>query len=165
MPSIEIRHIFISPEHGFIGQQPEAARSHRMHEVAQVECVAGSGLRGDRFFDYKKDYKGQATFFSADVFDQACQHVETSRAPAWAMRRNIMVAGLDLNELIGREFEISGVRFLGTEECAPCRWMDRAIGPGAREFLEGRAGLRTRILRGGTLRRGQQNLELIDGTQ
>lgn len=165
MASIEIHHIFVAPQHGFIGQQADAARTHQMQELEEVECVAGSGLRGDRFFDYKEDYKGQATFFSADVFAQACLHVNAPKAPAWAMRRNIMVSGLDLNELVGREFEIAGVRFLGTEECAPCRWMDRAIGPGARAFLAGNGGLRTRILHGGILRRGPQELALVNPPQ
>ena len=69
-----------------------------------------------------------------------------------------MVSGIDLNELIGCEFEIDGVRFYGAEECAPCRWMDRSIGPGAREYLKGRGGLRARILTSGTLRCGTNTL-------
>ena len=34
-----------------------------MIEVPVVECVAGRGIRGDRYFDFKNDYKGQITFF------------------------------------------------------------------------------------------------------
>lgn len=161
MVTIDIRRIFIAPDHGFIGQAPGAADSHRMQSLNEVECVAGSGLRGDRFFDYKDNYKGQATFFSAEVFAAVTGQLGTD-CPPWAMRRNIMVAGCDLNDLIGRTFEIGDVRFLGTEECAPCRWMDRAIAPGARELLKGQGGLRTRILRGGMLVRGAALLALID---
>ncbi|NND45668.1 MAG: molybdenum cofactor biosysynthesis protein [Xanthomonadales bacterium] len=161
MPTIDIQNIFIAPAHGFIGQDPEAAEDHGMHSVQQVECVAGSGLRGDRFFDYKDNYKGQATFFSAEVFTAALEHVGAANRPPWAMRRNIMVAGVDLNTLIGREFEIGGVRFFGTEECAPCRWMNRAIGAGAREFLKGRGGLRARILASGRLACGANELKLL----
>jgi MOSC domain-containing protein YiiM len=60
---------------------------------------------------------------------------------------------VDLNTLIGREFEIQGVRFYGTDECRPCYWMDRAIAPGAEDFLKGRGGLRAQILSDSTLRR------------
>jgi len=38
------------------------------------------------------------------------------------------------------------------EECRPCYWMDRAIAPGAHEFLKGRGGLRAKILTDGQLR-------------
>jgi MOSC domain-containing protein YiiM len=162
MGLIEIRHIFIAPDHGFVGQAPVAADGHRMQSVEAVECVAGSGLRGDRYFDHKDNYKGQATFFSGDVFDAVLRHTGARDRPPWAMRRNIMVAGLDLNELIGKEFALSGVRFFGTEQCAPCRWMDRAIGPGAREFLQGRGGLRARILEGGMLGCGKVQLRVME---
>ena len=37
--------------------------------VEFIECVAGRGIRGDRFFDYKENYKGQITFFALEVFD------------------------------------------------------------------------------------------------
>lgn len=161
MTNIDIRHIFIAPDHGFVGQMPAAADRHQMQSLELVECVAGSGLRGDRYFDHKDNYRGQASFFSADVFAATVEQLGAD-CPPWAMRRNIMVAGYDLNELIGRTFEIGEVRFLGTEECAPCRWMDRAIGPGARELLKGRGGLRARILKGGMLSRGAAPLTLID---
>jgi len=67
------------------------------------------------------------------------------------VRRNAITEGVDLNELIGPEFEVRGVRFRGTEECRPCYWMDRAFGPGAHQFLKGRGGLRARILSDGEL--------------
>ena len=40
-----------------------------MFPVHQFEWVAGPGIRGDRFFDYKKDYKGQITFFAMEVLE------------------------------------------------------------------------------------------------
>jgi MOSC domain-containing protein YiiM len=67
-------------------------------------------------------------------------------------RRNVITRGVDLNELIGQEFKLQGIRFLGMEECRPCYWMDRAFAPGAHEFLKGRGGLRARILTDGSLR-------------
>jgi len=42
------------------------------------------------------------------------------------------------------------------EECKPCYWMDFAIGPGAEAWLQGRAGLRARILTDGVLRRSSE---------
>lgn len=161
MRTIEIHHIFIDPEHGFVGRDPLDARARAMQAVEAVECVAGKGLAGDRYFGHKPGYIGQATFFSGEVFAAACERVGANDCPPWAMRRNIMISGVDLNDLIGCVFEIGGVRFHGAEECAPCRWMDRAIGAGAREYLQGRGGLRARILGSGTLHCGRHELRLV----
>jgi MOSC domain-containing protein YiiM len=64
----------------------------------------------------------------------------------------VITRGIELNEFIDNEFEIQGVRFYGTQECAPCYWMDRAFAPGAEVFLRGNGGLRARILSDGKLR-------------
>jgi MOSC domain-containing protein YiiM len=60
---------------------------------------------------------------------------------------------VDLNALVGAEFEVQSVRFAGVAECSPCDWMDVALGPGAEAWLQGRGGLRARILTDGVLRR------------
>jgi MOSC domain-containing protein YiiM len=123
-----------------------------MIETSEIECVAGRGIRGDRYFDFKDNYKGQITFFSLEVFDELCSAMQIQDCSYALARRNVITRGVDLNELIGQEFEAQGVRFLGTEECRPCYWMDRAFAPGSQEFLEGRGGLRAKILSDGLLR-------------
>ena len=71
-----------------------------------------------------------------------------------ATRRNVITRGADLNELIGVEFEIQGVRFAGTEECRPCYWMNDAFrDQRAETWLKGNGGLRARILTEGILKR------------
>ena len=123
-----------------------------MIEVPVIDCVAGRGIREDRYFDFKDDYKGQITFFSLDVFEELCAALNAHDASPAAARRNVITRGFDLNEFIGKEFEIQGVRFCGTQECAPCYWMDGAFAPGAKDFLKGRGGLRAKILSDGELR-------------
>ena len=132
-----------------------------MIEVPMIQCVAGRGIRGDRYFDFKSDYKGQVTFFSLQVFNELCDalHIHAS-SPAVA-RRNVMIRGRDLNELIGQDFDIQGVGFHGMEECRPCYWMNGAIASGAHEFLKGRGGLRAKILCDGVLRSTARVLEPI----
>lgn len=124
-----------------------------MVPVDSFECVAGHGIRGDRFFDYKQDYKGQITFFSMEVFEALRQELNLPEAQPQATRRNAFVRGADLNALIGQEFVIQGLRLAGIEESKPCYWMDAALGLGAEDWLKGRAGLRCRILTDGILRR------------
>ena len=146
---MKIRHLFVSPGHNYFGHHGQPAGEHPIVAVAQVECVAGRGLRGDRFFDFKPDYKGQVTLFSWETF-AALKQALPAAEPA-ALRRNVIVEGADLGDLIGVEFELQGVRLLGVEECRPCYWMDQAIGPGAESWLKGRGGLRCRILNDGWL--------------
>ena len=123
-----------------------------MIEIPSIECVAGRGIRGDRYFDFKDDYKGQITFFSLDVFEELCIALNLHDCSPAAARRNVITRGVDLREFIGKEFEIQGVRFFGTQESAPCYWMDGAFAPGAQGFLKGRGGLRAKILCDGELR-------------
>ena len=149
---MQICHLFISPGHNFFGHHGQPASEQPIVEVDSVECVAGRGLRGDRFFDYKEAYKGQITFFSMEVLEELRKELNLSQAQPQATRRNAFTRGADLNALIGAEFEIQGLRFEGVCECSPCIWMNRALGPGAEAWLKGRGGLRARILRGGILK-------------
>ena len=122
-----------------------------MTEQRAIRCLAGRGVEGDRFLDFKPHYKGQITFFSEEVYLNLCEALGVwDKSPA-VLRRNVLTSGADLNDLIGREFEIQGVLFSGTGEASPCYWMDRAFCPGAEQFLKGQGGLRARIVNGGVL--------------
>lgn len=151
---VEILHLFISPDHNYVGHYGGPAGTHPILEVPEIECVAGSGIRGDRYFDHEPDYIGQITFFEIETHRRLCEELAVFDKGPGVYRRNVIVEGQDLNEWIGREFEIQGVRFLGTEEAKPCFWMDEAFAPGALKALVGKGGLRARILEGGTLRSG-----------
>lgn len=150
---MRVERLFVSPGHNFFGHHGQPAGENPIVEVDQIACVAGRGIGGDRFFDFKADYKGQVTFFSLEVFDALRRELGLPAAQPQATRRNVLVRGADLNALIGREFSVQGVRFAGTEESKPCHWMNTALGPGAEQWLRGRGGLRARILTDGVLRR------------
>jgi MOSC domain-containing protein YiiM len=149
---IRVAHLFISPGHNYFGRHGLPAGEHPLVEVREVECVAGKGLFGDRFFDFKDNYKGQVTFFAQEVFTDVCRQVGVTGKSPGVTRRNVVTVGVDLNRLVGKEFEIQGVQFSGVCECSPCHWMNAAVGPGAEAALHGRGGLRARILTDGWLR-------------
>lgn len=150
---LRLEHLFISPGHNFFGHHDKPAGEHPISKVEQLECVAGRGIRGDRFFDFMENYKGQITFFSMEVLEALRSELQLPDAQPQATRRNAFVRGADLPSLIGKDFEVQGVCFTGIEESRPCHWMNSALGPGAEEWLRGRAGLRCRILTDGILRR------------
>ena len=157
-----IEQIFTSPGHNYFGHYGHPPDQFPLEEQREIECVAGHGIRGDRFFDYKDDYKGQVTFFSRDIFDDLASHFGlTSKSPG-VLRRNLVVSGIELNNLIGADFELQGVKFRGTQHCKPCDWMNLAFAPGTEPFLrDGKGGLRARILSHGRLRVGEAQLKIL----
>ena len=150
---VRVEHLFISPGHNFFGHHGLPAGEHPIVAVEQIECVAGLGIRGDRFFDFKPNYKGQITFFAMEVLETLREELNLPHVQPQATRRNAFVRGLDLTALIAQRFEVQGVRFEGVEESRPCHWMNSALGPGAEQWLRGRAGLRCKILTDGVLER------------
>jgi MOSC domain-containing protein YiiM len=150
---LRVEYLFISSGHNFFGHHGQPAGEHPVVAIEKIECVAGRGIRGDRFFDYKEDYKGQITFFAMEVLEALRSELNLADAQPQATRRNAFVRGVDLPSLVGKQFELQGVRFAGVEESKPCHWMNAALGPGAEDWLRGRAGLRCRILTDGVLRR------------
>lgn len=148
---IQIHHLFVSSGHNFFGHHGKPAGKNGIIEVPRLECMAGRGIRGDRFFDHKENYQGQITFFALETYKMICNEFSVCNRSTAVFRRNVITAGIDLNALIGSDFWIQGVHFHGTEECRPCYWMDQAFGPGACDFLKGRGGLRAVILSDGFL--------------
>ena len=79
------------------------------------------------------------------------RHFGLANKSAGALRRNVIVSGIDLNDLIGEQFSIQGVELRGTAHCRPCYWLDQAFAPGTEEFLKGNGGLRAEILTDGAI--------------
>ena len=149
---VKIAHLYISRGHNFFGHHGRAAGTNPIVTCGEIQCVAGRGIVGDRFFDDQPAGKGQITFFAIETYETLCRELNVHDKEPSVFRRNVITSGADLNDWIGNEFEIQGVRFRGVEECRPCHWMDQAFAPGAEKFLRGRGGLRALILTDGKLR-------------
>lgn len=158
---IVIKHIYISPEHNYYGRHGKGSLDHPTEEKQSITCVAGKGIEGDRFFDYKKDYKGQITFFNWSIYENVKKEIIQGDLNPGAFRRNVLTQGVELNDLIGKRFTLGGLEFTGSAECSPCYWMDEACAPGTHEFLKGNGGLRAKIIQGGELHVGEHTLEVL----
>lgn len=159
---IEIQHLFVSGGHRYKGRHGKVPQEFEMAERESIECVAGKGIVGDRFFDHKEDFKGQLTLFSKEVYLDLVEHFSVNDKGPSVFRRNVVLAGIDLNSLIGREFSLGEVDMKGAEEASPCYWMNQAFCEGAEAALRGRGGLRVRILSDGELSRGCHTLVVSD---
>jgi len=153
--------IWISPGHDFVGRHGKGRLENGLEPRQSVSCVAGKGIEGDRYFDHKENYKGQVTFFSEDVAADLEQALDLPGLDRSAMRRNVLLKGIDLNTLVGKRFRLGDLILTGSEECSPCYWMNEAVGPGAHEWLKGNGGLRCRIETGGILPTGPAELEIL----
>lgn len=162
MDEISLRAFYISADHDFRGHHGGPRGNNPIIEPQTIDCVAGQGIKGDRYFGFKEDFKGQITFFDFAVLQKlaASDLISHDQVDASKLRRNVLVEGLDLNELIGKNFQIGEVSFYGMEECAPCYWMDQAIALGTEIFLQGRGGLRAKITNSGTLHLGQTSCRI-----
>lgn len=160
---ITIHHIYLSPGHNYFGHTLGQPGEHPTVDVDVVEAHAGLGLVGDRFYGVRPDFDGQVTLFALEVFQALQRELGLPSVAPDLLRRNVVVAGVALNALIGHEFDIryadgGGVRLAGVKHCAPCRWMDASVKNGALKFLKGRGGLRCQILRNGEIRKGAATL-------
>lgn len=120
-----------------------------MEALASVECRADFGLVGDRYA--RPGSKGQLTLVSSEDLVQAAAELGAPIASG-ATRRNVTVGGRLPS--VGARVRLGDVLLEVTGPAEPCGLMDECIGAGAKDALRGRAGVRARVLGGGTLRVG-----------
>ncbi|MFT6179223.1 MAG: hypothetical protein ACI9NQ_000884 [Paracoccaceae bacterium] len=156
---VEVTHLYISPGHNYFGRHGKGSEDHEILDCDEIELVAGRGVLNDRFFDYEEDYKGQVTLFDHATYERVKEHFELSELQPRAFRRNVVLKGVDLNDLIEQRFSLGELELTGSQEAKPCYWMDEACAPGVEEFLRGFGGLRCRIVTGGTLSKGTKSLK------
>lgn len=156
VPELEgmLEEIWLSDGNDLRGRHGKGRLHHPTRQVKEVECVAGMGLKGDRYFGFKPDFKGQVTFINAETLAAVRETFSLPDLTASAFRRNLVVRGADLSHWLGKRFRFQGVEFEGSEECKPCEWMNETAAPGVEEFLKPDfgGGLRARILTDGRLR-------------
>jgi hypothetical protein len=127
----------------------EPARS-----LSSVRALAGRGLEGDRHVagtgTFPSGRPGSAlTLVAAEV----CESFTPELRPD-EHRRNVVVRGLDLNRLVGHEFQIGSVRCRGMRLCEPCAVVQRYAGRPVLRALVHRGGLRADILDDGEIHLG-----------
>jgi len=127
--------------------------SDALGPVGSVRAFAGCGLEGDRYFFPDGAGSGEAlTLIEAE----ALEDVGLTGAQS---RRQVVVRGIRVNDLVGKRFRIGDVECLGVELCEPCRHLQKLTRPGIIKDLIHRGGLRADILSGGTISVGDKVLE------
>jgi MOSC domain-containing protein YiiM len=148
-----VERIFIAP-----------AAEAEMEEQDHVEAVAGSGLRGDRYFkdietgtfvgwepDEKRHDGYDLTLIEQEAVAAIKREVEIELAPG-EHRRNIETRDIALNHLVGQRFRVGGAVCRGDRLCEPCDHLQRLTQDGVLDALVHRGGLRADILEDGVIR-------------
>jgi MOSC domain-containing protein YiiM len=119
--------------------------SEALAPVESVRAIAGCGLEGDRHFRAKGMRPGGAlTLIEAEVLEDVGLTGPESR-------RQVVVSGVRLNDLVGKRFFVGDVECLGVELCEPCLHLQSLTRPGIIDELVHRGGLNADILTGGTI--------------
>ena len=150
-----VERIFTAPE-------PEV----EMTERSDVKAVAGSGLRGDRYFreietgtfvEWEPDEERHDGYDLTLIEQEAVTAIEREAGIELAPgehRRNIETRDVALNHLVGRRFRAGDAVCRGVRLCEPCNHLQRITQDGVLQALTHRGGLRADVLEGGMIRPG-----------
>ena len=135
-------------------------------EIAGADLVSsstavletGKGIVGDRY------YLSQGTFSERlqDLPDFEVTLIEQEQIDSFNtktglgysgndFRRNIVTSGIELNNLVGKEFVIGNVMLRGVRLCEPCAHLSAILGPEIMSHMVHKAGLRAQILVSGQI--------------
>jgi MOSC domain-containing protein YiiM len=136
---------------------PQAAAP--VQSLAEVLAIPGLGLEGDRYtrkqgkFFRKGDRSLELTLIEAEAIEAAARDHGLTLAPGES-RRNLVTRGVPLNDLVGVEFCIGGIRVRGIRLSNPCSYLQKLTKKDVMRALRNRGGLRAQILTEGIIRVG-----------
>jgi MOSC domain-containing protein YiiM len=137
--------IFTAPGEG----KPTEARE-------EVLAVADRGLEGDRYFDDNEgehDPADEITLIEAEGLRIAADEHGVTLDPG-EHRRNVVVEGLDLLELVGRTISVGSAEVEVRADNPPCKYLQGLTGKPVVRVLRRKGGVRGRIAKGGAIRVG-----------
>lgn len=156
---VEIIELLVSPIHRFEGRPADGPLETPATELVDtIELRAGLGVVGDRYFGQRAHRDSSVTVQSAEALDAVATDLGAPRPGLEQTRRNILVRGADVEELIGTRFSLDSgdgaILFAEARPCRPCGWLEVTVGPGAHRAFRNRGGVRSAPLADGRLRLG-----------
>lgn len=101
------------------------------------------------------------TLIQSEHIDCVGQWLGQTIDPA-LLRRNIVVAGINLLALRDHRFQIGSVVLEGTKSCPPCSRMEENLGEGGYNAMIGHGGINARVIQSGTISIGDPVMVLTD---
>lgn len=136
---------------GWIGVRPE--RRAPVVEVTEVELVAGRGITGDHYRGRPNGGR-QVTLFAREHLSAIASYLGEPEIAPSRLRRNLLVEGINLLALKGRQFRVGSALLEWSGECHPCSRMEEEFGTGGYNAVRQHGGITARVLEGGIVRVG-----------
>ena len=119
--------------------------------VNQAILEKGKGIVNDRYYGNFKKKKEQVTLINLEEINNFNNQIKKN-IDAKNFRRNIIVSGIKLNELINKKIKINEVTLKIHEICQPCKYLqDRLKIPDLVKMLLNKSGVRAEILTSGSI--------------
>jgi MOSC domain-containing protein YiiM len=127
-------------------------RSVRLAPVKAVESavIGKAGLEGD----HARPGLRAVTLFQAEHLAAVGGYLGRGPLDPALLRRNLVVAGINLSALKDRPLAVGGAVLRITGPCAPCSRMEAALGPGGYAALRGHGGWCAEVITPGTVAKG-----------
>jgi MOSC domain-containing protein YiiM len=126
-------------------------RPERMGPVKIVDTVLAiqnKGLEGDR----SKGGNRQVTFIQKEHIITVASFLGKTVLDYTLTRRNVLVEGINLLSLKGKQFRIGEAVFEYSGECHPCSRMEEALGVGGYNAMRGHGGITAKIVLSGLIK-------------
>lgn len=124
--------------------------------ITATLAVAGIGLADDRLGQRGEAELStrQVTLIQHEHLPVMAQLAQVSAVDAVALRRNLVVSGINLLALKNARLQVGEAVLEIVGPCQPCSRMEEAIGPGGYAAMRGHGGMTARVLSGGAIRVG-----------
>ena len=135
----------------------------------EISVIKDKGIIGDRYFNktgsfsqkLKDKHDFHVTLIEKEEID-AFNDLTGLNYKSELFRRNLVTKGIKLNNLLGKEFEINGIKFIGMRLCEPCKMLANIIGDEFLIKMAHKAGLRAKVISSGNLKIGDKIIGLKD---
>ncbi|MDI9246366.1 MOSC domain-containing protein [Marinobacter sp. CHS3-4] len=130
----------------WIGIRP--ARGEPVEAIERASIAPGAGIEGDRFKG-KAQSKRQVTLIQQEHLPVIASCVHREFLDPALVRRNLVVSGINLLALKGKQFRVGSALLEYTGLCHPCSKMETVLGPGGYNAMRGHGGITARVLEAG----------------
>ena len=133
----------------WMGVRPEKKAAM---QVADTVKVLTKGLQGDHYAG--RNGNRSVTLIQAEHIQTITSLLHKDRIDPSELRRNIVISGINLLAMKGREFKIGSAVLKMTGLCHPCSRMEEVLGDGGYNAVRGHGGINACVISPGLIQLG-----------
>jgi MOSC domain-containing protein YiiM len=132
-------------------------RSGRLDPVTildEVTALQNLGLEGDHYKN--KGGARQVTLIQAEHLDVLAALLKLEKVGPELTRRNLVIRGINLLSLKGKQFHVGEALLEYSGECHPCSRMEKNLGSGGYNAMRGHGGITAKVITSGLIQVGDR---------